>query len=162
MGEDKCFGALGIIIARREICDLFFPLPITYSSSSVSVSRRKVLSCLFWMPRPSLSWAEQRSLSISHMGPMVCLTRWARFATLCNSVANCWNWTSNQPLYPQNRKSLSMSFPVKLLNCKRQKEIRAWKNCTLMPFVCASLMGIGACPHRVLPLLLERWQSFGG
>lgn len=71
------------------------------------------------MRRPSLSWAERRSLSISHMGPTVCLTRWARFATLCNSVANCWNWTSNQPLYPQNRKSLLMSFPVKLPNCKK-------------------------------------------
>uniref|UniRef100_A0A672JHW9 Beta,beta-carotene 9',10'-oxygenase-like n=1 Tax=Salarias fasciatus TaxID=181472 RepID=A0A672JHW9_SALFA len=49
----------------------------------------KAPSSLFWMPRPSLSWAEQRCLSISRTDSTVCLMRWARCATACNSVANC-------------------------------------------------------------------------
>lgn len=97
--------------------DLF--LYITYLNSSVSVSRRKVLSFLFWMPRHSLNWAELRSLSISHTGPTVCLTRWARCAAVCSSAVNCWNWTGNQP---QKRISLLMSSPVKSLSCKRKKK----------------------------------------
>lgn len=88
-------------------------LPVTFFLhivlSSFYFSRRIVHSCLFWMPRPSQNWAELKSLSISHMGPMVCLTRWARTDGVCNSGANCWNPISDQPLYPQNRISLSVS-----------------------------------------------------
>lgn len=54
----------------------------------ISVCRRNVLFCLFWMPSPSLSSAEQRCPSMSHQGPMVCLTRWDRCTTVCDKF-NC-------------------------------------------------------------------------
>ncbi|XP_078808973.1 beta-carotene 15, 15-dioxygenase 2, like isoform X3 [Oryzias latipes] len=41
------------------------------------LERRKALFYSFWMPGPSLSWAELRSLSTSHVAPMEYLTRWA-------------------------------------------------------------------------------------
>lgn len=82
--KDKCTAAFS------EGVLLLFIFYISNFIFSVSVFRRKVLSYWFWMPRPLLSWAELRSMSIFHMGPMECLTRWARCATVWCSTANCW------------------------------------------------------------------------
>ena len=122
-GEDKWFDTFTIIIVGKG--DLFLYITCLIS---VSVSRRKVLFCLFWTPRPSLSWAEQRSPSISRTGPTACLTTGDRCATVCSSLWQKLLKLRRQLATLSTEESTSVDVFACKMNCKRKsKRNKKWE-----------------------------------